>query len=52
MDAQLAVGLLMPAITSSQHIIIIIITRVSGQVHCAYSRNSTLVQDTIRRPAT
>jgi hypothetical protein len=50
MDAQLAVGLLMPAITSSQHIIII--TRVSGQVHCAYSRNSTLVQDTIRRPAT
>jgi hypothetical protein len=34
-------------------IIIIIITRVSGQVHCAYSCKSTLVQDkqdTTRRP--
>jgi hypothetical protein len=32
---------------------IIIITRVSGQVHCAYSCKSTLVQDkqdTTRRP--
>jgi hypothetical protein len=35
--------------------IIIIITRVSGQVHCAYSCKSTLVQDkqdTTRRPVT
>ena len=34
---------------------IIIITRVSGQVDCAYSRTSTLVQDkqdTTRRPVT
>jgi hypothetical protein len=33
----------------------IIITRVSGQVHCAYSCKSTLVQDkqdTTRRPVT
>ena len=33
----------------------IIFTRVSGQVHCAYSRKSTLVQDkqdTTRRPVT
>ena len=33
--------------------IVIIITRVSGQVHCAYSCKSTLVQDkqdTTRRP--
>jgi hypothetical protein len=35
--------------------VIIIITRVSGQVHCAYSCKSTLVQDkqdTTRRPVT
>ena len=34
---------------------VIIITRVSGQVHCAYNRKSTLVQDkqdTTRRPVT
>ena len=28
-----------------QEAVIIIITRVSGQVHCAYSRKLTLVQD-------
>jgi hypothetical protein len=41
--------------TLGTSIIIIIITRVSGQVHCAYSCKSTLVQDkqdTTRRPVT